>query len=148
MPLTQVRLLVTHFDECFKFYRDVLGLHVLWGAPGARFAGFRAGEGASVALLRREEMSGVVGTTDLPAEASAQDRVALVFTVTDLDDSVALLERRGVHLIDGPEDRPAWGVRAAHLRDPDGNLIELSEPIPVEEWSEELQAAARRYEQR
>jgi hypothetical protein len=26
--------------------------------------------------------------------------------------------------------REAWGIRAAHLRDPDGNLVEIFSPLP------------------
>lgn len=25
---------------------------------------------------------------------------------------------------------PDWGIRTAHLRDPDGNLIEINQPLP------------------
>jgi catechol 2,3-dioxygenase-like lactoylglutathione lyase family enzyme len=26
-------------------------------------------------------------------------------------------------------DRPEWGIRTAHFRDPDGNLIEINQPL-------------------
>jgi hypothetical protein len=29
-------------------------------------------------------------------------------------------------------DRPDWGIRFVHLRDPAGNLIEVNCPIPME----------------
>ena len=32
MKLTHVRLLVTDFPACFRFYRDVMGLTATWGA--------------------------------------------------------------------------------------------------------------------
>lgn len=28
------------------------------------------------------------------------------------------------------QDRPDWGVRVAHFRDPDGNLIEINQNLP------------------
>jgi len=32
----------------------------------------------------------------------------------------------------GPTERPDWGGRVLHLRDPSGNLVELFESIPRE----------------
>lgn len=37
-----------------------------------------------------------------------------------------------------PKDYPDWGIRAAHVRDPDGNLIEIENEMPKGEWSQEL----------
>ncbi len=34
MRLTHMRLLVTRFDECLQFYRDVMGFPVAWGEEG------------------------------------------------------------------------------------------------------------------
>ncbi len=31
----------------------------------------------------------------------------------------------GVELMTGPQNRPAWQVRSAHLSDPDGYLVEI-----------------------
>ena len=31
-----------------------------------------------------------------------------------------------------PADGRDWGIRVAYVRDPDGNLIELNHPIPME----------------
>ena len=51
MKLTHVRLLVNDFDVCFRFYRDVMGFHVQWGAEGGGLRGFqrpRRGNGRAV----------------------------------------------------------------------------------------------------
>lgn len=141
MALSQVRLVVANFDACFQFYRDVMGLHVLWGKEGASYAGFRVGEGASLTLFRSQPMGEVVET------GQVQDRVVLIFSVEDLDGSVDQLQRQGAQFVTGPADYPEWGVRAAHLRDPAGNLLELSSPLPISRWSETLREAAQRYEQ-
>lgn len=63
--------------------------------------------------------------------ADAQDRIVLVFAADDVDQAVAALRARGVALTAGPQNQPDWGIRAAHFRDPDGNLIEISSPLPV-----------------
>ena len=49
--------------------------------------------------------------------------------VDDLDSTVAALGRKGAVFLAGPEDYTDWTIRAAHLRDPEDNLIELFEPL-------------------
>ena len=127
-----VRLLVDQFDTCFRFYRDVLGLTPVWGEEGGRYAEFKAGDGASLALFKRDLMAEAVGTGDLPPDARAQDRAAIILQVDDLEDTVSKLQAKGASLVTEPKDYPAWTIRAAHLRDPDGNLIELFTPLPEE----------------
>jgi catechol 2,3-dioxygenase-like lactoylglutathione lyase family enzyme len=122
--LTHVRLLVRDFPACFRFYRDVLGFEVLWGEEGVQYADFKAGD-AIVALYDRRLMAEAVGTTGLPSEAEAQDRVVLTCAVEDVDAAYEQLKVRGVQFVTEPRDRPDWGIRTAHFRDPDGNLIEI-----------------------
>ncbi|MFF3784465.1 VOC family protein [Streptomyces sp. NPDC001933] len=53
---------------------------------------------------------------------------ALVVPVADvaaMDAAVALCRRHGGVLVTPARDMPGWGLRAAHLRDPDGNLLEI-----------------------
>ena len=149
MKLDHPRLLVSHFDECFRFYRDVIGFRVTWGEEGNVYAAFsdRAGTDATLALYRRQHMADVVGTGNLPAAAAepSQDRVALVVAADDLDAAVERLRAQGIGFLAGPRDFPDWGIRAAYLRDPDGNLIELYGHLPRERWTEALKTQAERY---
>jgi catechol 2,3-dioxygenase-like lactoylglutathione lyase family enzyme len=54
------------------------------------------------------------------------DRSALIFAVDSVDRVCDELRDKGVSLETEPQDRPVWGVRTAHFRDPDGNLIEIN----------------------
>jgi catechol 2,3-dioxygenase-like lactoylglutathione lyase family enzyme len=144
MQLTHVRLLVSRFDECFRFYRDVMGLTPTWGEEGDGYADFAAGP-TNLALFRRAAMADTVGTAALPVEAAAQDRVALILRVDDLGATVQQVETRGGAFVVGPTDHTDWGIRTAHLRDPDGNLIELYVELPKTEWAPELRDEAERY---
>lgn len=132
MQLNQVRLLVTNFDGCFRFYRDVLALPVGFGNEGDVYADFKLGGDVTLALFERQAMAEAVGTTDLPTTADSQDRAVVVFGVDDLQATVARLQAHGVELVAEPTDRPEWGMRTAHFRDPDGNLLEIFVPIPME----------------
>jgi catechol 2,3-dioxygenase-like lactoylglutathione lyase family enzyme len=141
MRLDNIRLLVTRFEDCFHFYRDVLGLRLTWGEASGHFASFTFdGGGSGLALFRRGLMATAVGTDRLPEDALAQDRAAVVLQVDSVDDLSRALEARGGPLVSPPRDLPDWGLRAAHLRDPDGNLLELYEELPKAQWTERLKA--------
>ncbi len=132
MQLNQVRLLVTDFDACFRFYRDVLELPVGFGEEGDVYADFKLGGDLTLALFERQEMAKAVGTTNLPATADSQDRTVVVFGVDDLEATVTHLRAQDVEIVAEPTNRPDWGMRTAHFRDPDGNLIEIFVAIPME----------------
>jgi lactoylglutathione lyase len=123
VKLTFVRLLVDRYEDCFRFYRDTLGLRPTFGNESSGYADFAAGE-ARLALFQRKEQAEVVGL-ELPG-----DRAVVVFAVGDVD---AEAERLRDHAVAGPTDRADWGIRVLYLRDPDGNLVELNQQIPMEE---------------
>ncbi|MFD4397554.1 VOC family protein [Kitasatospora sp. NPDC059811] len=127
------RLLVTRFAECFRFYRAVLppltGAALVKGGAGGPYANWDVDGQAVLVLFDRAAMAAALGTTGLPERpaAPAQDAAMLVFRVASVDDAFALCLRHGGTPVVGPTDRPQWGpnLRSAHLRDPDGHLIEL-----------------------
>ena len=51
----------------------------------------------------------------------------------------------GVKIEKEPVNFPDWGYRGAYVRDPDGNLIELSGAIAEELWSDGLREANEKY---
>ena len=124
MKLTHVRLLVDDAPACFRFYRDVIGLTPTWGTETKGYADFDAG-GSTLAILGRAGQAEVVELRD------TGDGAILVFGVDDLEAALAGLRARGAEPGE-IVDRPDWGIRFAHLRDPDGNLVEVSSPIRME----------------
>ncbi|MBV6699739.1 VOC family protein [Kitasatospora aureofaciens] len=127
------RLLVTRFAECFAFYRAILppltGAALVKGAPEGPYANWDVDDQAVLVLFDRAAMATTLGTTDLPDRPSspAQDAAMLVFRVDDVDKALALCLGHSGTLAIAATDRPEWGpnLRSAHLRDPDGHLIEL-----------------------
>ncbi|MET8626401.1 VOC family protein [Kitasatospora sp. NPDC004669] len=127
------RLLVTRFAECFGFYRAVLpaltGATLIKGTPEGPYANWDVEDQAVLVLYDRSAMATTLGTADLPAHpaAPAQDSAMLVLRVDDVDKALALCLDHGGTLAAPATDRPEWGpnLRSAHLRDPEGHLIEL-----------------------
>ena len=74
-------------------------------------------------------MAGVIGASNKPADADCQDKAAFIFEVENIDAAYAQLQTKGVVFIPEPQDRKEWGIRTAHFRDPDGNLLEIYSPL-------------------
>ena len=125
MKLTHVRLLVSDFPACFRFYRDVIGLQCGYGDEDGGYADFSGGGGESCLALFDRGYQG-----EQVELRPAGDAAVLIFRVDDVD---AAAERLAAHVVGAPVSRPDWGIRVCYLRDPDGNLIELNQEIAMEE---------------
>ncbi|MFC5662682.1 VOC family protein [Kitasatospora misakiensis] len=126
------RLLVADFPACFGFYDAVLapltGAALVKGAPEGPYATWDLDGQTVLSLFDRGQLAATVGTTAPPAApAAAQDDTMLVFRVDDVARAHDLCRQHGGTTVVGPTDRPDWGpnLRTAHLRDPEGRLIEL-----------------------
>ena len=147
MPLTHTRLLVDHFTDCYRFYRDIIRMTPKWGDENGGYASFENEDGqVALALFLRQSMADVLGTGSLTAKPTGQDPFMLIFGVEDVDAEVQRIRQQGVEILLGPRDFPDWGYRGAYLRDPDGNLVELLTGIPEEQWSEGLREADEKYQ--
>lgn len=132
MKLGYIRLLVRDFDACVAFYRDVIGFPVAMHIEHAKFAEFDTGETA-LEIYDRGQMAEIVGRANAPAADGAIDRALLTLQVDSIDETYESLKSKGVQFDVPPTDRPDWGARTAHFRDPDGNLIELFQHVTNEE---------------
>ena len=125
MKLTHVRLLTEDMEAMVRFYRDVLGLELTLDAGDGVYCELGSrGAGAILALYRRDLMGGMIGS-ELPPPGRC-DAVALTFEVDDVDATAEALRDRGAELVAEPRDYEVAFLRVAHLRDPDGNLIEIN----------------------
>ncbi|MFJ3665018.1 VOC family protein [Streptomyces sp. NPDC090106] len=124
MELAQVRLLVSDFPLCYRFYAEVLGLKPQSGAAEGPYEKFSPTVGAAgIALQDRSMIAGVLGEL---GDAASGHRSLVVLRVDELDAYCEQITARGAVLLHGPApmtDR----MRVAHLKDPEGNLVELQE---------------------
>lgn len=116
----QIAFTVSNVDTALGFYRDILGLPLL----------FRVNDG--MAFLQAGEVR-LFLTTPQGAGAVGANSV-LYFTTTDLAGTYAELVARGAtgdtapHHVATMPDHELW---MAFVRDPDGNLVGLMEEKPL-----------------
>lgn len=124
MELAQVRLLVSDFSACYHFYAEILGLKPQSGAADGPYEKFSPATGsAGIALQDRSMMAQLLDEVE---ESATGHRSLVVLRVDGLDAYCARIVERGGTVVHGPApltDR----MRVAHLKDPEGNLVELQE---------------------
>ena len=112
-PLGQIALTVQDIERAAKFYRDTLGLPLLFQVPGMAFFNLH---GIRLMLSRGE------------GEYKEPHGTALYFKTDDLHGDFATLKERGVpvlrepHLIAKMPDHELW---MAFFRDTEGNIFAL-----------------------
>ena len=124
LKLTHQRLLVSNYKDSFLFYRDVLGFALDWGDENSGYAEFDLGS-IHLAVFTKDFMSQVVTNIDEPSPTTNQDKTILIFAVDNVDEVYQQLQEHNATIVTPPQDRPDWGIRTAHFRDPDGNLMEI-----------------------
>jgi lactoylglutathione lyase len=122
IDLNNPRLLVRDFARSWTFYTKTLGLAPVSGDGTPPYGELGSSE-RFLGLFSRDAMDELIG----PAASltDAPDKFSLVFEVPDVDRTLGELEKTDVPIEIGPTDRPDWGLRTIHLRDPDGNLVEV-----------------------
>lgn len=133
MRVLHVCLNVADVDRAVEWYTKNLGFEETWG--------FETADGAVNRYVTDEngvelQLSGTDGELALaredPTAADESGETAgrwdhLAVSVEDVDAAFDGIDHHGV--VDGPADRPAAGVRSAFVRDPDGRVVELVEPL-------------------
>jgi glyoxylase I family protein len=116
-----VAISTPHFARLRAFYVEKLGLPVLGGFPGHDIL-FIAAAGTTIELIGEATPTGPTGRRGWHH---------LAWEVEDMDASYAELAARGIPFPVPPEDFPAEApsMRIAFFQDPDGNLLELVQPL-------------------
>ncbi len=125
MELRHIRLLVRDYLACLRFWREAVGLRVVFGDESGTYASFDTGT-AKLSIYAVAEMAEVVPLTAATPEAPARSVVQL--DVASVDAAAERLRARGVAVTEA-SDQPGWGIRVAHFRDPEGNLFEFAERL-------------------
>lgn len=82
-------------------------------------------DGSVLGIYNRDLMEGVIDES-IPRSGG----FVVVIDVPDVDTAFERLRAEDVRAAAPPTSRDAWGLRTAHVRDPDGNLVELHAVLP------------------
>ncbi|WP_310619753.1 VOC family protein [Flexibacterium corallicola] len=124
IALDHIVLTVSDLDAACSFYRDILGMeHVVFG--GGRHALHFGGQ--KINLHVSETKASPKARLTTPGSAD------LCFLVEDLDAAMDRLTTEAVPVEEGPVYRTGAksSLLSVYIRDPDGNLIELSQPQDI-----------------
>lgn len=130
MKLSNIRLLVNDFEKSFNFYKETLGLNCTWGDKDAVFASFDIGLSSGLAIFKSELMAEATGNDKANNNNASTDKFAIIIEVENVDEMFNKLKQKSIKFITEPKDMAAWGIRVAHFRDPDENLIEIFSNLP------------------
>jgi catechol 2,3-dioxygenase-like lactoylglutathione lyase family enzyme len=112
--ISAVTLRVANMTESVRFYKDVLGMELLYGGEGTEFSSLRARDTQS-AILNLEQGKPVIRWG------------RLIFYVTDVDALWNHLKDRGFDP-EIPRDA-SWGERYFHMPDPDRHELSFARPL-------------------
>ena len=120
MPDTIRPIIVTaDLDRLLAFYTRLLGATESFRYPDD-------GPVFSVGLALGDSELNVVANTD--AEPGSPGRVLLSIEVPDVDVLLDRVAALGGH-VRGPANDMPWGQRVAHIADPDGNVVNLTQTL-------------------
>jgi catechol 2,3-dioxygenase-like lactoylglutathione lyase family enzyme len=122
---SHVAIMVDDLDAAITFYCDTLGFTTL---PRPDF-----GPGTEGAWLQLGTAQVHLGTVAAMAPSHGFPHLALHIPTTAWDETMAGIEARGIEFLVPPSERLDFGkpVLAAFIRDPAGNVIELTDVDPT-----------------
>ncbi|KZL21839.1 Virulence protein [Pseudovibrio axinellae] len=124
VSLDHVVLTVHDIEQTSRFYQDVLGMEEIVFGGGRRALHF----GQQKINLQPVDVS-----QEPLAQAQVPGTADLCFLVENLDAAIARLSAAAIVIVEGPVFRTGASspLLSIYIRDPDGNLIELSQPQDV-----------------
>ncbi|MGW5349844.1 VOC family protein [Streptomyces sp. NPDC004031] len=120
MSTIQPVIVTTDLDVLLGFYTELFGAEEFFREPAqgpAFYVGLRIGD-SDLGLVTRPD-----------APTQAPPRVVLSIAVEDVEATLGRVAALGGAVNGGPNDMP-WGQHVAHVTDPDGNAVNLTQPVP------------------
>ncbi len=116
-----ITLIVDDLETTSQFYQRVFGLLVVFHDDDSTV--FRFGD-VLVNLLRYQAADELIRPATV-GKMGDSSRFVFTIHVEDVDAMCIELAKRGVKLLNGPQDRP-WGPRTASFIDPGGYIWEIA----------------------
>ena len=112
--ISAVTFRVLNMKASVLFYKDVLGMEIIYGGEDGSFSSLRAKD-ANTTILNLEQGRSVPGWG------------RMIFYVADVDAFWEYLRGKGFNP-ESPRDA-SWGERYFHMPDPDGHELSFARPI-------------------
>ena len=113
---------VSDLPTAVAFYRDTLGMMLLWNETHQGHAAFDSSAGP---LVLRAMGEGKRPETQPPLDGSLPQNVVVAFEVSDIQTCYSTFKERGVQFLEEIEDHP--GRLTAKFLDPFGNVLEINQ---------------------
>lgn len=122
MEILHTCLNVSDVDRSVEWYTEQLGFEESWG--------FETPDGETVNRYVAGDNGVELQLSDTEGETPSKpgdmiDHIAVL--VEDVDEAFEEIDDHGVR--SEPADQPAAGARTAFIKDPDGHVVELIEPL-------------------
>ena len=121
--LDHLVLTVKNIDATCRFYADTLGMEVITFGESRKALRFG---------MQKINLHQLGNEFEPRAAAPASGSADLCFlSDTPLEDIITELQQAGIAILEGPVKRTGASgpIRSIYLRDPDGNLIEISNAL-------------------
>lgn len=122
-------IFVQDLDKMMRFYRDVLGLEVVFS--DATSHAFKM-DGQDFALVTVPSAVDMLNEEVLGVGQKVVHRYMLCVDVDDVDSVYKTLSEKGATFIKPPTDQ-YWGFRTAYFTDPEGTIWELRQGMPAKQ---------------
>ena len=135
-------IVVQDMERCLRFYRDVLGftirvaadesgpfINTMLGVPGVQVRTVKLAAREGQALLELLEFRAPVATPRRTIAVTTPGPTHVALTVADLDGLAPQLIAAGAAFVGPPRVSPDGRIKAAYVRDPEGNFLELVEEL-------------------
>lgn len=119
MPTVQTVIVTARFDDMLRFYTELFGAEQVSRVPDEGpvfFVGLRIGD-SEIGLV-----------SDTGVGSGPGGRILISVDVAGVDALLPRVEALGGTVSGPPNDMP-WGQRVAHVQDPDGNSVNLAQPV-------------------
>ncbi|HHP7232515.1 MAG TPA: VOC family protein, partial [Xenococcaceae cyanobacterium] len=105
---------------------DILGLEATFISEVDTYIELTDGV-VKLTLLNRKKIIEYFGNQANFFFEQKNDGVALSFEVENVEEAYEYLKQKGVETVSPPWNFPDWGIKSALVRDPEGNLVELTQ---------------------
>ena len=125
--MNYLRLLTNNYKDMWIFYSKTLELKPRFNEKDGVYEEFETKD-AKLSIYDKKfminEIEGVKETGNV-----SNDQFVIILRVENVEEVYNKLKTKGIEFLTPPVNRKNWAIKTAHFRDPDGNLIEINQPL-------------------